>query len=153
MQSDQPGAPAGGQAVQSRLIPGSPFLPSMLAGSGLPGLPQGQAAASLLGREVSAVPAQAMTQPLQSVPQLSLGGSATAAAPPVPAGRSVASLRTPRGTHYVRLAFAALFLLGFLGLVGYLLKDYLPGVFPSLLGRDTAEEVTVKKSTPGSKPT
>jgi hypothetical protein len=51
-------------------------------------------------------------------------------------------MRAPRGTHFIRLAFAAVFLLGFLGLVGFLLKDYLPGMFPSLLGHDVAEEIS-----------
>jgi len=59
---------------------------------------------------------------------------------PVPSGRSIASLRAPRGTNFIRLAFAAVFLLGFLGLVGYLLKDYLPGLFPGLAGHEVAEE-------------
>jgi hypothetical protein len=61
---------------------------------------------------------------------------------PMPAGRSIASLRAPRGTNFIRLAFAAVFLLGFLGLVGFLLKDYLPGIFPSLAGHDVAEETS-----------
>ena len=59
---------------------------------------------------------------------------------PVPSGRSIASLRAPRGTNFIRLAFAAIFLLSFLGLVGYLLKDYLPGLFPGLVGHDVVEE-------------
>ena len=77
-----------------------------------------------------------MTLPLQpgGVPTLNLGGVLGREAPaaPVPANRSIASLRAPRGTNFVRLAFAAMFLLGFLGLVGFLLKDHLPEIFPSL---------------------
>ena len=66
-------------------------------------------------------------------------------ASPIPAGRSISSLRAPRGTNFIRLAFAALFLLGFLGLVGFLLKDYLVGAFPdlaALIHRDETEEVS-----------
>jgi hypothetical protein len=76
-------------------------------------------------------------------------------ASPIPAGRSISSLRAPRGTSFIRLAFAALFLLGFLGLVGFLLKDYLPGVLPNLVWHDETEEVgtpdvRVPTVTPGS---
>lgn len=99
-----------------------------------------------------------MTQPLQATP-LSLGtalhpetGSAVHAAPPLPPGRSIASLRAPRGTNFIRLAFAAVFLLGFLGLVGYLLKDNLPGLFPSLMGHDVAEEASNQTSSQPSIP-
>lgn len=89
-----------------------------------------------------------MTQPLHpgGLPSLSLGAglghepSSTAAAP-IPSGRNIASLRAPRGTNFIRLAFAAMFLLGFLGLVGFLLKDYLPDIFPNLAGHDDAEEI------------
>jgi hypothetical protein len=70
----------------------------------------------------------------------------------MPAGRSIASLRAPRGTNFIRLAFAAIFLLGFLGLVGYLLKDYLPGLFPGLAGHEVAEE-TAKEAPLLSTPT
>ncbi|MBB5032075.1 hypothetical protein [Prosthecobacter vanneervenii] len=66
---------------------------------------------------------------------------------PLPAGRSIASLRAPRGTNFIRLAFAALFLLGFLGLVGFLLKDYIPGLIPSLTGHDLTEESAKSGST------
>ncbi len=57
----------------------------------------------------------------------------------MPAGRHIANLRTPRGTNFIRLAFAAVFLLGFLGLVGFLLKDYLPDIFPNLAAQDEVE--------------
>jgi len=66
---------------------------------------------------------------------------------PVPSGRNVASLRVPRGTNFIRLAFAAIFLLGFLGLVGFLLQDYFPDLIPSLTGQDVAEETS--KEEPG----
>jgi len=97
---------------------------------------------------MSPAPAAALTQPLQAggTPSLSLGSSLghddSPAAPlaPVPSGRSIASLRAPRGTNFIRLAFAAIFLLGFLGLVGYLMKDYLPSLFPGLAGHEVAEE-------------
>jgi len=61
---------------------------------------------------------------------------------PIPSGRNIASLRAPRGTNFIRLAFAAIFLLGFLGLVGFLLKDYFPGLIPSLTGHDVVEETS-----------
>ena len=48
-------------------------------------------------------------------------------------------MRVPRGTNFIRLAFAALFLLGFLGLVGFLLKDHLQDMFPSLAGHAVEE--------------
>ncbi|WP_395737881.1 hypothetical protein [Prosthecobacter sp.] len=99
-----------------------------------------------------------MTQPLQGggTPSLSLGtargqdlGSSSHVGA-TPGGRSIASLRAPRGTNFIRLAFAAIFLIGFLGLVGFLLKDYLPGIFPSLAGHEAAEEIS--KEEPGGKP-
>ena len=155
-------APAGfsGSALpnQSRLIPGSPALPNMMpgshAGGGMPGFPSSQSGSTLLGREMSPSPAPQLTQPLQAggTPALSLGsafgqdGSAGAPVAPIPSGRSIASLRAPRGTNFIRLAFAAIFLLGFLGLVGYLLKDYLPGLFPGLAGHEVAEENTKEAS-------
>jgi hypothetical protein len=60
----------------------------------------------------------------------------------MPPGRSISSLRAPRGTNFIRLAFAAVFMLGFLGLVGFLLKDYLPGVFPGLTGQESEEIIS-----------
>ncbi len=120
----------------------------------MPGFPSSQSGSSLLGREMSPSPAPQLTQPLQAggTPALSLGsafgqdGSAGAPVAPIPSGRSIASLRAPRGTNFIRLAFAAIFLLGFLGLVGYLLKDYLPGLFPGLAGHEVAEETTKEAS-------
>lgn len=72
-------------------------------------------------------------------PSLTLGpqggiGATSAAASPLPPGRSLANLRTPKGTNFIRLAFAALFLLGFLGLVGYFLREHIVTLFPSVAG-------------------
>lgn len=118
----------------------------------MPGMLHNLQGSSLLGRDVSPAPSSPVTQPLHPVgsPSLSLGGHETASASPMaplPAGRNIASLRAPRGTNFIRLAFAALFLLGFLGLVGYLLKDYFPGLIPSLTGHDGIEESS--KEDPG----
>lgn len=113
-------------------------------GAGMPG-------SSLLGREVPPAPVTPMTQPLQAggIPTLNLGGDplTPSAVMPVPAGRSIASLRTPRGTNYLRLAFAAVFLLGFLGLVGFLLKDHLSAIFPSLAAHEDDTEDVIAKGT------
>ena len=154
-----PGLPGTGLPNHSRLIPGAPPLPNMTPQAGsagnMLGMPNSLPVSSLLGREVSQAPTSAVAHQLQTngLPSLSLGGALghdpASAAPvtPIPAGRNIASLRTPRGTNFIRLAFAAVFLLGFLGLVGYLLKDYLPGVLTSLAGHDSAEEVS--KEDPG----
>ncbi len=50
----------------------------------------------------------------------------------MPPGRNLSSLRTPKGTNFIRLAFAAIFLLGFLGVVGFFLKEHVIGMFPGL---------------------
>lgn len=117
----------------------------------MPGMLHNLQGSSLLGRDVSPAPSSPVTQPLHpaGTPSLSLGGHETASASPLaplPAGRNIASLRAPRGTNFIRLAFAAIFLLGFLGLVGYLLKDYLPGLIPSLTGHDGIEESSKEDS-------
>lgn len=70
-------------------------------------------------------------------PSLNLGSPALASAPgapasPLPPGRNLSSLRTPKGTNFIRLAFAAIFLLGFLGVVGFFLKEHVVGMFPAL---------------------
>jgi len=134
----------------------------MGSAGGMPGMAGALHGSSLLGREMSAAPASPMTQPLQAggAPALSLstafGHDAAAAAPmtPIPSGRSIASMRAPRGTNFIRLAFAAIFLLGFLGLVGYLLKDYLkdylPGLLPSLAGHEVAEEISKEAPRPST---
>ncbi len=76
----------------------------------------------------------------------------------MPPGRNLSDLRTPKGTNFIRLAFAALFLLGFMGLVGFFLKEHAIGMFPGLAGYlepdpeslipETAPAVTVPASTP-----
>jgi hypothetical protein len=140
-----------GQPNLSRFIPGSPALSQMnpMGGAGgilgMPGMPNTLPGSSLLGREVSHAPVSPMTQPLKvgGASSLSFGGAfgqdpATAVPmAPMPTGRSIASLRAPRGTNFIRLAFAAVFLLGFFGLVAFLLKDYLP----SLTGHEVPDEV------------
>ncbi len=158
----QAGFSGSGMPNQSRLIPGGPALPNMMpggnAGGGMMGMPNSLPGSSLLGREVSPAPMPSMTQPLQAggAPPLSLGSArgqdlgASSHVGMAPGARNIASLRAPRGTNFIRLAFAAIFLIGFLGLVGYLLKDYLPGIFPSLAGHETAEETT--KGEAGAKP-
>lgn len=104
---------------------------------------------SLLGRDVAPAP---MSPPTQALPQpaplssFNLGGppGANAAAPSpqgaAPASRKMADLREPRGASFLRLAFAAVFLLGFLGTVGFFLKDYLPPSILGLLHRDEPEQ-------------
>ncbi len=69
------------------------------------------------------------------------------------AGRKMADLREPRGASFLRLAFAALFLLGFLGVVGFFLKDHLPPGVLSLLHREEPEEPVVAESAPPALPT
>jgi hypothetical protein len=74
-----------------------------------------------------------------------LGGQlnqGTSPASPLPAGRNLAALRPNRGARFIRLAIAALFMLGFLGLAGYFLKDTLTG----LLGGDVPPEPETKVS-------
>lgn len=55
------------------------------------------------------------------------------------AGRTLSSLRTPRGTNFIRLAFAFVFLVGFLGITGFLVRDYLPNLFPGQTGQADVE--------------
>lgn len=66
----------------------------------------------------------------------------------------MANLREPRGSSFLRLAFATLFLLGFLGVVGFFLKDYLPPSVLSLLQRGDTEESsgTLEPSIPTAAP-
>lgn len=147
-----PNSVGGALPNHSRLIPGAPVLPSGSTGGGSMG--QGGMPGSLLGREVSAAPVSPMTQPLQpggmsgglnlggsggfgSVPQTS---SPSQAQGPMPSGHKMANLREPRGASFLRLAFAALFLLGFLGVVGFFLRDYLPPSVLALLHRGDTEE-------------
>ena len=130
-------------------------MSAMGVGGGMHGMPQ-TLPGSLLGRDVSNAPSSPATQPLQPIgaPSLSLGGAlgheppAAAHMPPAHTGRSIASLRAPRGTNFIRLAFAAVFLLGFLGLVGFLLKDHVTTLFPSLAGHEVTEEASLPAQSP-----
>ncbi|MCF7789130.1 MAG: hypothetical protein K9N47_23600 [Prosthecobacter sp.] len=142
---------------QSRFIPGAPALPNMApmgSAGGMPGMFHNLQGSSLLGRDVSPAPSSPVTQPLHAAgaASLSFGGplgqdpASAAQMAPIPSGRSIASLRAPRGTNFIRLAFAAIFLLGFLGLVGFLLKDHLIDLIPSLAGQDVAEESAKEES-------
>ena len=158
------GNPGANPPNQSRLIPGAPTLPNMMpAGNayGTIGMSNNYAGPSLLGREVPPAPVSPSTTALHpgGHASLSLGGAlrqeSFAASPvvPIPAGRNIASLRAPRGTNFIRLAFAAMFLLGFLGLVGFMLKDYLPDFFPTLFHHGDIVEVSkqdagISKTTP-----
>lgn len=96
------------------------------------------AGGSLLGRETAPAPVTPATQmlmpaaPTQSSPILSLNpspipgmepNSIGAPVAPMPSGRQLSALRPSRGTNFIRLGLAAVFLLGFLGLAGYFVKD------------------------------
>jgi len=127
------------------------MIPSMQGGAG--GMTSSLPAGSLLGRDVPPPPVTPATQalaPNAAFPTSAFGGglptlpqSPVAPASPLPAGRNLAALRPNRGTNFIRLALAALFMLGFLGLAAYFLKDTISGY----LG--TAEEVPeVKETTP-----
>lgn len=136
-----------GGANASRLIPGAPPL-SNLGTSGLAG-------ATLLGRDIPPAPISPLTQPISgSLPPISLAAAPqndnqnTTATHPLPAGRSIASLRTPRGTSLIRLSLAALFLLGFLGVVAFALKDYMPGIFPGIASSEESANSTEPPALP-----
>jgi hypothetical protein len=95
---------------------------------------------SLFARETPPAPVTPPTQFIssgpatQGIPSLNLGvalgdsAGAPGLASPLPRGRNIAALRAPRGTNFIRLAIAALFLLGFLGLAGFFLKDTIMGL-------------------------
>lgn len=127
-----------GIANASRLIPGSPSLSN--------GGTSSLAGATLLGRDIPPAPISPLTQPLSGqLPPISLAGGGnthenphSATTHPFPSGRSIGSLKTSRGTNLIRLCLAALFLLGFLGVVGIAFKDYLPGILPSIAGSTDA---------------
>lgn len=94
-------------------------------------------------------PTQALQQPVP-LSSLNLGGSLPAPGgggaaqhAPMPGSRKMADLREPRGASFLRLAFAAVFLLGFLGIVGFFLKDHLPPGLLGFLHKDDAEESPV----------
>ena len=127
-----------GGANASRLIPGAPPL-SNLGTSSLAG-------ATLLGRDIPPAPISPLTQPISgNTPPISLAATPqhdnqiATATHPLPVGRSIANLRTPRGTSLIRLGLAALFLLGFLGVVAFALKDYMPGIFPGIASSGESE--------------
>jgi hypothetical protein len=153
MASAQTSMPAGSTVSlpnQSRLIPGAPALPNMMqAGSSTAreGMMSPFQGASLLGREVSGAPSTPQTQQLHtpSAPSLSMGGAKDHSLPVSPPtssnARNIAELRAPRGTNFIPLAFAALFMLGFLGLIGFLLKDHLPESIQTLLTQEEPDAV------------
>lgn len=147
---------------QSRMIPGSPALPSMSSSpgfgdAGMSGSGAASPTGSLLGRNnLSSISPTAQSLQPPGMAPLNLGNalgpqgrdspSVTAPVSPLPPGRSVASLRTPPGTNFIRLAMAAIFLMGFLGLVGYLLRDTLVGFFPALAGELASGELASEET-------
>lgn len=126
--------------AQSRLIPGAPMIPNLPGG--VPGgMSASLPAGSLLGREVPPAPVTPATQalaPNAAFPASSFGSvggmpmqSPASPASPLPAGRNLAALRPNRGTNVIRLALAAVFLLSFLGLAAFFLKDTISGYLGS----------------------
>ena len=134
--------PTAPQGTSSRLIPGAPSLPTLPAGgtaaARMPGMTGPLGGGSLLGRETAPAPVTPATQlltpaaPTQSSPILSLNpspipgmepNSIGAPVAPMPSGRQLSALRPSRGTNFIRLGLAAVFLLGFLGLAAYFIKD------------------------------
>lgn len=91
------------------------------------------AAGSLLEREVPMATPPLMPNAAFPVPVFGAGhgnpisSHASTFRAPLPPGRNLSALRSNRGTNFIRLALAALFLLGFLGLAAYLLKDTISG--------------------------
>ncbi|MBL9131018.1 MAG: hypothetical protein JNG86_07460 [Verrucomicrobiaceae bacterium] len=146
--------------TQSRLIPGAPALPSMGPMAG-PGMATGAIpSSSLFGRETPPAPVTPVTQMLSpaaapGLPSLNLGASlgdaSTGMAPasPMPRGRSISALRSPRGTNFIRLAIAAVFLLGFLGTAGFFFKDAIMGAFA---GSDAPEKTPAVPALPKPNP-
>ncbi len=95
----------------------------MGATSALPG-------SSLFGREAPPAPVTPQTQSLMPhtpAPALNLGAALgtpdLGPASPLPRGRNIGALRPARGTNFIRLSIAALFLLSFLGVAAYFFKD------------------------------
>jgi hypothetical protein len=148
------------QPAQSRLIPGAPLIPSMPSTTG--GMSAPLPAGSLLAREAPPAPVTPPTQammpnasflppaggtgPAAGAPMLPQAPSAPAS--PLPAGRNLAALRPNRSTNVIRLALAAVFMLGFLGLAAYFLKD----TISSYLGSTPALPETVDGSTKSAAP-
>lgn len=159
--SGHPGAlPPGNPPTQaqSRLIPGAPMIPSM-APSGGNGVTTSLPAGSLLGRDMPPPPLTPATQALPQSPNPVFpsfnGGLAGAGSPtlppqpvvpasPLPPGRSLGALRPNRGANVIRLGLAALFLLSFLGIAGYFLKDTISGY---LAGSETTDVTPIPEPT------
>ena len=129
--------------TQSRLIPGAPSLPSLGGTSGATSALN--SGSSLFGRETPPAPVTPATQYLSpaaqpmvpGMPSLNLG-TGQGEASPLPRGRNMSALAAPRGTRFIRLAIAAIFLFGFIGIAGYLFKDALKEAFAGL-GDEAAE--------------
>lgn len=152
--------------TQSRLIPGNPNLPSVASQGAHGGMTGSLPANSLFARENPPAPVTPATQMLApnpmtapvaagGMPSLNLGsalGEAPGGAPasPLPRGRSIAALRTPRGTNFIRLAIAAVFLLGFLGVAFFMLKDTIVGAFAA---KDAEIDAQIPSITGSAKPT
>ena len=116
-------------------------------------------AGSLLGRDIPPAPLTPATQALNPASQvlggLSLGGHlspAASPASPLPAGRNLGALRPNRGANFIRLSIAALFLLGFLGLAGYFLKDTLSGLLGANIPADPEPKSTIVEKATVSEP-
>lgn len=82
------------------------------------------------------------------MPSLNLGTGA-GEAPPLPRGRNMSALAAPRGTRFIRLAIAAVFLIGFIGIAGYLFKDLLKEAFAGL-GDQVASETPIVPQIPNA---
>lgn len=144
--------------AQSRLIPGAPMIPSMPASA--VGMTNSLPAGSLLGRDVPTAPITPSTMALPAnggFPASAFGSQAGApmlpAAPasPLPAGRNLAALRPNRGANFIRLGLAAVFLLGFLGIAGYLLKDTISGYLSPIAEVPTEIQPSTISTTPPAK--
>lgn len=152
------GAPAGNPQTQSRLIPGAPSFPTMPSAGGH-AMTNALPAGSLLGRDMPPAPLTPATQAFnpgtQGLGGLSLGAhlnQAASPASPLPAGRNLAALRPNRGASFVRLGLAALFLLGFLGLAGYFLKDTLSGMLGATVLSEPESNRSVVENGAGTEP-
>jgi hypothetical protein len=116
-------------------------------------------AGSLFGRDVPPAPLTPATQALNPATQglgggLSLGGHLNQVSPasPMPAGRNLAALRPTKGGNFIRLSIAALFLLGFLGLAGYFLKDTITGLLGSNVPAEPEPKGSVVENAPEPDP-
>lgn len=154
------GTPVGNPPTQtqSRLIPGAPSIPNMGPAGG-PAMTNSLPGGSLFGRDMPAAPLTPATQALNPATQglgggLSLGGHLNQVSPasPLPAGRNLAALRPTKGGNFIRLGIAALFLLGFLGLAGYFLKDTITGLLGSNVPAEPEPKSSVVDNIPVSNP-